>query len=113
MGSAVKALPAYDPPYFPQPGDPWYNADYLHRARKAIVRAIEKTVGGTEAQWRKCVLDRAFWECLEYSDPDTLSQYLDEIYREALQRNGTEALHTAQQLVRMKALAIGMPERDW
>lgn len=113
LGAAVKAVPAYDPPYFPMPGDPWYNADILHRARAAIVRAITKTVPEPDATWRTCVLDRAFWECLEYAEPDKLATYLDEIYREALQHFGTEALHTAQRLVRVKALALGIQERDW
>lgn len=112
-GPAVKAVPAYDPPYFPMPGDPWYNADTLHRARAAIVRGIVKTVPEPEATWRKCVLDRAFWECLEYAEPDKLAKYLDEIYREAMQCSGTEALHTARRLVRIKALSLTIPERDW
>lgn len=114
MGAAVMAVPAHDPTYFPVPGDPWYNADMLHKARSAIIRAIVKTVPDQLAsRWRQCVLDRAFWECLEYSRPDELSNYLDEIYREALQQHGTAALHTAAQLVRVKALALGIPERDW
>lgn len=107
------AVPAHDPPYFPMPGDPWYNADVLHRARAAIVRAIVKTVPEPDATWRTCVLDRAFWECLEFARPDEFARYLDEIYREALQRRGTDALHMARELVRTKALALGIPERDW
>lgn len=113
MGTAVTAVPAYDPPYFPTPGDPWYNADILHRARAAIVRAITKTVPEPDATWRKCVLDRAFWECLEYAEPDLFAPYLDELYREALQHKGTNALHEAQRLVRTKALAVCARERDW
>lgn len=113
MGTALRAVPAYDPPYFPQEGDPWYNADGLRKARQSVVRAIVKTVPEPDATWRICVLDRAFWEMLEYDRPDELAKYLDEIYREAMKRKGTEALHEAQQLVRTKALTLGIPERDW
>lgn len=113
MGAAVRAVPAHDPPYFPQPGDPWYNANVLHRARSAIIRSIEKTIPEPDATWRKCVLDRIFWECLEYDKPDRFARYLDEMYREALQHKGIRALHMGQELVRMKALALTIPERDW
>lgn len=113
MPDTLRVSGPLDPPYFPQPGDPWFNADVLHRARHAVIRGIVKTVPEPDATWRRCVLDRAFWQCLEYARPDEFAPYLDELYREAMKHSGTTALHMAQELVRTKALALGNPDRDW
>lgn len=97
--------------------DPWYNTrGALHRERARIIEKFG--VGDTllerrAIQWKTVVLDRAFYECFEYTTPDVFATFLAGIVLKALEQSGELALHKAKHLVREKAMALAIPEREW
>jgi len=97
--------------------DPWYNTKgHLHRERARIIErfGVGETVLETRAiQWKTVVLDRAFYECFEYTTPDVFATFLAGIVAKALELSGENALHRAKHLVRERAMALAIPEREW
>lgn len=93
--------------------NPWYGSHgEIHRRRFLIVRAVERE-WPDKAAWVVIVLDRAFYQAFQYTDPDALAEHLEQVLADALNYRGSDALHMAGQLMREKAMALGIPERDW
>lgn len=98
--------------------DPWWNTGgKVHEARAAMRRRlITKPETDAERRWNAWignVTDRAFFQCFEYKRPDELAPFLVEAVEQALVLSGPSALHAAQTFIEIKALALGIPERDW